>query len=230
VLSSVEPVKEAFNGQTVWEGLVHVFDLEGHPKATRAYAWSSPVDGSDKPTVLCRAAPGRHPVAARCGAGGYRCRASREGRAIFMNPLQWKREHQAALCIAMVLGAVVGVLTLYVTTKTSSGDVSLWLWLRGWEPVFWWGGIGAAIGAGIVYVRHLLRAKLKLGHYRTVARLFITLAPGDARRAGPHHASTAPRRLSSRPGRAPVCSPPSITTVPLTITVPMPAGYWCGSS
>jgi hypothetical protein len=27
---------------------VHVFDLEGHPKATRAYAWSSPVEGSDK--------------------------------------------------------------------------------------------------------------------------------------------------------------------------------------
>ena len=44
------------------------------------------------------------------------------------------------------------------------------------------------------------------------------------------HYARAPRRLSSRPGRAPVCSPPSITTVPLTITVPMPAGYWCGSS
>jgi hypothetical protein len=37
-------------------------------------------------------------------------------------------------------------------------------------------------------------------------------------------------RLASRPGKAPVCSPPSITIVPLTITVPMPAGYWCGSS
>jgi hypothetical protein len=38
VLVSAEPVKEEFNGQTVWEGTVHVFDLEGHPKATRAYA------------------------------------------------------------------------------------------------------------------------------------------------------------------------------------------------
>ena len=37
-----------FNGKTVWEGVVHVFDLKGHPKATRAYAWSSPVEGSDK--------------------------------------------------------------------------------------------------------------------------------------------------------------------------------------
>jgi hypothetical protein len=25
---------------TVWEGVVHIFDLAGHPKATRAYAWS----------------------------------------------------------------------------------------------------------------------------------------------------------------------------------------------
>jgi hypothetical protein len=30
------------------EGAVHVFDLKGHPLATRAYAWSSPIEGSDK--------------------------------------------------------------------------------------------------------------------------------------------------------------------------------------
>lgn len=35
-------------GATVWEGVVHVFDFEGHPKATRAYAWSSPIEGSTK--------------------------------------------------------------------------------------------------------------------------------------------------------------------------------------
>jgi hypothetical protein len=34
--------------EPVWEGVVHVFDLEGHPKATRAYAWSSPIEGSTK--------------------------------------------------------------------------------------------------------------------------------------------------------------------------------------
>jgi hypothetical protein len=42
------PVHETFEGQTVWDGVVHVFDLEGHPKATRAYAWSSPIEGSTK--------------------------------------------------------------------------------------------------------------------------------------------------------------------------------------
>ena len=42
------PVKETFEDETVWEGIVHVFNLEGHPIATRAYAWSSPIEGSDK--------------------------------------------------------------------------------------------------------------------------------------------------------------------------------------
>jgi hypothetical protein len=33
------PVKEEFRGQTVWEGVVEVFDLKDHPTAARAYAW-----------------------------------------------------------------------------------------------------------------------------------------------------------------------------------------------
>jgi hypothetical protein len=38
------PVKETFQGRTVWEGIVEVFELENHPKATRAYAWSHATD------------------------------------------------------------------------------------------------------------------------------------------------------------------------------------------
>ena len=34
------PVHEVFLGQTVWQGEVEVFDLNGHPKAKHAYAWS----------------------------------------------------------------------------------------------------------------------------------------------------------------------------------------------
>jgi hypothetical protein len=30
---------EVFRGQTVWHGEVEVFDLTGHPKAKRCYAW-----------------------------------------------------------------------------------------------------------------------------------------------------------------------------------------------
>ncbi len=45
-LAQMVRVRETFEGQTVWEGVVHVFDLEGHPKATRAYAWSSRSKGA----------------------------------------------------------------------------------------------------------------------------------------------------------------------------------------
>ena len=34
------PVKEVFQGKTVWEGVVEVFELVGHPRAHRAYAWA----------------------------------------------------------------------------------------------------------------------------------------------------------------------------------------------
>ena len=42
------PIKETFGGKTVWEGIVYVFSLIGHPTAKRAYAWSSPINGSNK--------------------------------------------------------------------------------------------------------------------------------------------------------------------------------------
>jgi hypothetical protein len=47
-LAQSVPVRETLGGKIVWEGVVHVFDLTGHPKAKRAYAWSSPIEGSDK--------------------------------------------------------------------------------------------------------------------------------------------------------------------------------------
>jgi hypothetical protein len=34
------PVKEMHGPDVAWEGTVSVFDLAGHPKANRAYAWS----------------------------------------------------------------------------------------------------------------------------------------------------------------------------------------------
>jgi hypothetical protein len=40
------PVKEEFEGKTVWEGNVEVFDLIGYPKAPRAYAWMHKTDVS----------------------------------------------------------------------------------------------------------------------------------------------------------------------------------------
>ncbi len=43
------PVKEVFNGKTVWEGIVEVFDLHGHDKANTAYAWSHATDNPANP-------------------------------------------------------------------------------------------------------------------------------------------------------------------------------------
>lgn len=43
------PVKDVFKGETVWDGIVEVFDLEGHPKANRAYAWIHDTGDPDKP-------------------------------------------------------------------------------------------------------------------------------------------------------------------------------------
>jgi hypothetical protein len=34
------PLREMHGEQLVWDGVVNVFDLAGHPKANRAYAWS----------------------------------------------------------------------------------------------------------------------------------------------------------------------------------------------
>jgi hypothetical protein len=33
------PVTERYLDQIAWEGVVEVFDLDGHPKAKRAYGW-----------------------------------------------------------------------------------------------------------------------------------------------------------------------------------------------
>jgi len=43
------PVKETFRGQTVWDGVVEVFDLHGHPTVSRVYAWAHDTDDPNAP-------------------------------------------------------------------------------------------------------------------------------------------------------------------------------------
>src|ERR1017187_2903744 len=43
------PVKESFQGQTVWDGIVEVFLLSGHPKTDRVYAWIHDTDDPANP-------------------------------------------------------------------------------------------------------------------------------------------------------------------------------------
>jgi hypothetical protein len=52
--SSVEtvPLHDVFRGETVWRGDVEVFDLIGHTKAKRCYAWSHLDGPKDERTQL----------------------------------------------------------------------------------------------------------------------------------------------------------------------------------
>jgi hypothetical protein len=43
------PVTEKFQGKTVWDGVVEVFDLHGHPQTHRAYAWAHDTDDPKRP-------------------------------------------------------------------------------------------------------------------------------------------------------------------------------------
>ena len=46
------PVNEKERGQSIWHGIVHVFNLTDNQKAKRAYAWSTPVEGSDERRII----------------------------------------------------------------------------------------------------------------------------------------------------------------------------------
>ena len=41
-------IKEVFQGSTVWQGSIHIFNVSGHPDTYTCYAWVSPIEGSDK--------------------------------------------------------------------------------------------------------------------------------------------------------------------------------------
>jgi hypothetical protein len=50
------PVVEQFESKIAWQGTVEVFDLIGHPKAKRAYAWTYR-DGNQDKTIAVLALP-----------------------------------------------------------------------------------------------------------------------------------------------------------------------------
>jgi hypothetical protein len=45
-------IKEKMSAETVWEGVVEVFELVRHPTANRIYAWSHHTDDPQKPRRL----------------------------------------------------------------------------------------------------------------------------------------------------------------------------------
>jgi hypothetical protein len=55
---STEHVRESFEGTVVWDGMVSLFGIAGHPAATMCYAWSTEEPGSSSRevyAVLCMA-------------------------------------------------------------------------------------------------------------------------------------------------------------------------------
>jgi hypothetical protein len=43
------PVTESFQGKTIWNGIVEVFHIKGHPKTDRVYAWMHDTDDPKVP-------------------------------------------------------------------------------------------------------------------------------------------------------------------------------------
>ena len=59
------PVSERYGGRVVWDGEVQVFDLIGHPTATRCYAWSHQTnDGKTRYVAVLHEGPVDSPQAA----------------------------------------------------------------------------------------------------------------------------------------------------------------------
>jgi hypothetical protein len=58
------PVKEEFGGKTVWDGIVEVFHIHGHPKTEKAYAWIHDTGESSYPVTVLHIHPALTPAAA----------------------------------------------------------------------------------------------------------------------------------------------------------------------
>ena len=58
------PVKEEFKGKTVWDGIVEVFTIQGHPKTEKAYAWMHDTGASFYPVTVLHIDPALSPAKA----------------------------------------------------------------------------------------------------------------------------------------------------------------------
>ena len=50
---------QLYDNQPVWKGVVHIFDVD-HPETNTCYAWSSPIEGTEKRRFY--AVLGIHPI------------------------------------------------------------------------------------------------------------------------------------------------------------------------
>jgi hypothetical protein len=71
-LAQSVPVRETFEGKPVWEGVVHVFDLAGHPVSSPRLRLVIADRGQHQAPVLRSAAYGADQLTDRGGARGDR--------------------------------------------------------------------------------------------------------------------------------------------------------------
>lgn len=57
-------VREMFRNQIAWEGVVEVFAITGHPRASKCYAWAVQGDKEDHYTTVLEIPPVDSPNAA----------------------------------------------------------------------------------------------------------------------------------------------------------------------
>ena len=74
---ATEPVTEVFEGELAWTGLVEVFDLTGHPKAKRCYAWGFIEGGTLRSTAVLEIPPVDSPSSAVTVAIAAKSRANK---------------------------------------------------------------------------------------------------------------------------------------------------------
>jgi hypothetical protein len=58
------PLKRVFQGETIWDGIVEVFDIEGHHTTERAYAWMHNAGEEVYPVTVLHIHPALTPIAA----------------------------------------------------------------------------------------------------------------------------------------------------------------------
>ena len=56
------PVKEEFRGKTVWDGIVEVFHIKGHPGTDKAYAWMHDTGRESYPVTVLHIHPALTPL------------------------------------------------------------------------------------------------------------------------------------------------------------------------
>jgi len=83
---------------------------------------------------------------------------------MIVNPLRWRRRHQAEIVILALVGMAIGSVTGYVAEALGAESIDYWMWGK-WPfnprevdaGSFWWLVGGGLIGVASAYAYRLMR-------------------------------------------------------------------------